>query len=91
VRPQVTVTIELASLLDHTGLPGGEGSWVGPLPAATARRWACDAAVTRVLVARRHHHHDHHDDHPSQHTRRGRAATPTATRPPGWPPGCAPP
>jgi Domain of unknown function (DUF222)/HNH endonuclease len=52
VRPQVTVTIELASLLGQAGLPGGEGGWVGPLPAETARRLACDAAVTRVLVTR---------------------------------------
>jgi Domain of unknown function (DUF222)/HNH endonuclease len=53
VRPQVTVTIELASLLGH-GLPGGEGSWSGPLPAETVRRLACDATVTRVLVTRQH-------------------------------------
>jgi Domain of unknown function (DUF222)/HNH endonuclease len=67
VRPRVTVTIELASLLDQTELPGAEGSWVGPLPAETARRLACDAAVTRVLVARCHRddYDDHH--HPSQH------------------------
>jgi hypothetical protein len=37
VRPQVTVTIELASLLGEPGLPGAEGGWVGPLPAETAR------------------------------------------------------
>jgi Domain of unknown function (DUF222)/HNH endonuclease len=52
VRPQVTVTVELASLLGHPGTAGGEGGWVGPLPAETARRLACDAAVTRVLVTR---------------------------------------
>jgi Domain of unknown function (DUF222) len=52
VRPQVTVTVDLASLLGQPGLPGGEGGWVGPLPAEAARRLACDAAVTRVLVAR---------------------------------------
>jgi hypothetical protein len=61
VRPQVTVTVELASLLGHPGLPGGEGGWVGPLPAETARRLACDAAVTRVLVTR----------HPTQDPDRG--------------------
>jgi uncharacterized protein DUF222/HNH endonuclease len=52
VRPQVVVTVELASLLGQPGLPGAEASWVGPLPAETARRLACDAAVTRVLVTR---------------------------------------
>jgi hypothetical protein len=57
VRPQVTVTIDLAALLGRSGLPGAEGSWVGPLPAETARRLACDASVTRVLVTR---HPDHH-------------------------------
>jgi hypothetical protein len=52
VRPQVAVTVELASLLGQAGLPGGEGGWVGPLPAETTRRLACDAAVTRVVVER---------------------------------------
>jgi hypothetical protein len=59
VRPQVTVTIDLASLLGQPGLPGGEGGWVGPLPAETARRLACDGALTRVLVTR------HHPPHPA--------------------------
>jgi hypothetical protein len=59
VRPQVTVTIELASLLGHPGLPGADGGWVGPLAAATARRLACDATLTRVLVTR------HRRDHPA--------------------------
>jgi len=61
VRPQVTVTVDLASLLGEAG-PGGEGGWVGPLPVETARRLACDAAVTRVLVTR-HHDDDTGDDH----------------------------
>jgi hypothetical protein len=52
VRPQVTVTIDLASLLGEPGLPGAEGAWMGPLPAETARRLACDATLTRVLVTR---------------------------------------
>jgi uncharacterized protein DUF222/HNH endonuclease len=55
VRPQVVVTVDLASLLGQPGLLGAEGGWVGPLPAATARRLACDAALTRVVVTRRHH------------------------------------
>jgi hypothetical protein len=56
VRPQVTVTVELASLLGQPGLPGGDGGLLGPLPAETARRLACDATVTRVLVTRHPHH-----------------------------------
>jgi hypothetical protein len=64
VRPQVTVTVELASLLGQPDLPGAEGGWVGPLPAETVRRLACDATLTRVLVTRRHggdrHHCGHH-------------------------------
>jgi hypothetical protein len=58
VRPQVTVTVELASLLGHPGLPGGHGDGVGPLPVETARRLACDATLTRVLVTRHHAHDD---------------------------------
>jgi hypothetical protein len=56
VRPQVTVTIELASLLGQAGLPGAEGSWAGPLPAETARRLVCDAALTRAVATRRQGH-----------------------------------
>jgi hypothetical protein len=58
VRPQVVVTVELASLLGQPGLPSAEGSWMGPLPAETTRRLACDATVTRMLVTR--HHSDRH-------------------------------
>jgi hypothetical protein len=61
VRPQVTVTVDLAGLLGQAGVPGGVGDWVGPLPAETVRRLACDAAVTRVLVTR-HHANDTHAD-----------------------------
>jgi Domain of unknown function (DUF222)/HNH endonuclease len=70
VRPQLTVTVDLASLLGAPGSPGGTGAWTGPLPAETARRLACDATLTRVLVARHphaagdlqlHHHGQAHD------------------------------
>jgi hypothetical protein len=61
VRPQVTVTVDLASLLGQPGLPSGEGGWVGPLPAETARRLACDATVTRVVVTRHHGDFDSRD------------------------------
>jgi HNH endonuclease len=39
---------------------------VGPLPAETVRRLACDAILTRVLVTRHPHHHPDH-----QHAGRG--------------------
>jgi hypothetical protein len=52
VRPQVTVTVELATLLGQAGVPGGEGGWALPLPAEAARRLACDAAVIRAVVDR---------------------------------------
>jgi hypothetical protein len=50
------VTVELASLLGQAGLPGAEGGWAGPLPAETARRLVCDAALTRAVVTRRQGH-----------------------------------
>jgi Domain of unknown function (DUF222)/HNH endonuclease len=53
VRPQLSVTVDLASLLGHA-IGSGEGDWTGPLPAETVRRLACDATVTRVLVSRHH-------------------------------------
>jgi len=62
VRPQVTVTVELASLLGRAGAPGGEGGWAAPLPAETARRLVCDAALTRAVVARHHGHGGNDDD-----------------------------
>jgi Domain of unknown function (DUF222)/HNH endonuclease len=52
VRPQLLVTVDLASLLGHDSSLGGELGWVGSLPAEAARRLACDAALTRVLVTR---------------------------------------
>jgi hypothetical protein len=78
VRPQVTVTVELASLLGHPDLPGADGEWVEPLPTETARRLACDATVTRVLVTRQPTHDpDHGGHHP---TREGGAAGDLAAR-----------
>jgi hypothetical protein len=52
VRPQLLVTVDLASLLDPHGSLGGEVGWAGPLTPEGCRRLACDGAVTRVLVSR---------------------------------------
>jgi hypothetical protein len=60
LRPQLTVTVELASLLAGPGSGvGGVGGWGGTQPAETTRRLACDATVTRAIV-RRHPHHPTH-------------------------------
>ena len=50
-RPQLTVTVELDSLLGGHGL-GGVGGWGGALPAETVRRLACDATLIRAAVRR---------------------------------------
>jgi hypothetical protein len=64
VRPQLLVTVDLETLLGPGGL-GGEAGWAGPLAPAACRRLACDGAVTRVLVARRHpDDHQPAADHP---------------------------
>jgi Domain of unknown function (DUF222) len=60
LRPQVTVTVELASLLAARGGPGGTGGWGGMLPGETVRRVICDASVTRAVV----HRHPGHASHP---------------------------
>src|ERR671910_152563 len=65
VRPQLTVTVDLDSLLGHPGAVGGEVGWAGPLGPEACRRLACDGAVTRVVVTRHPGDRDHPDhDHP---------------------------
>jgi hypothetical protein len=58
VRPQLLVTVDLASLLGHPGGVAGDIGWVGPLEPEACRRLACDGAVTRVLVTRTDPTHD---------------------------------
>jgi hypothetical protein len=75
VRPQLTVTVDLDSLLSRPGGMGGEVGWAGPLDPEACRRLACDGALTRVLVTRHPggqlhpgHHLSHHPGHrPSHH------------------------
>jgi Domain of unknown function (DUF222)/HNH endonuclease len=52
VRPQLSVVVDLNSLLGRPGAVGGELGWVGPLDPEGCRRLACDGAMTRVLVTR---------------------------------------
>ena len=65
VRPQLTVTVDLDSLLGHPHAVGGEVGWAGPLDPEACRRLACDGAVTRVLVTRQHPGHHHPDQNPN--------------------------
>ena len=54
VRPQLLVTVDLATLLGQQGSVGGELGWTGNLGAETCRRLACDSSLTRILVTRNH-------------------------------------
>jgi hypothetical protein len=62
VRPQLTVLVDLDSLVGHpgTGSLGGDTA-CGPVDPEACRRLACDGAVTRVLVTRHPRLHGHHD------------------------------
>ncbi|HEX3212394.1 MAG TPA: DUF222 domain-containing protein, partial [Actinomycetota bacterium] len=68
VRPQLTVLVDLDSLLGHPHAVGGEVGWAGPLDPEACRRLACDGALTRVLVTRQHpgQHHRHPTGHQDQ-------------------------
>jgi Domain of unknown function (DUF222) len=63
VRPQLLVTVDLATLLGQPGSLGGELGWTGSVGAESCRRLACDATLTRVLVTRQQTrgHHSHPD------------------------------
>jgi hypothetical protein len=61
VRPQLTVTVDLDSLLGRRHAVGGEAGAVSPLDPEACRRLACDGAVTRVLVTRQPSSHRHSD------------------------------
>jgi Domain of unknown function (DUF222)/HNH endonuclease len=52
VRPQLLVTVDLATLLGQPGSLGGELGWTGSVGAEGCRRLACDADLTRVLITR---------------------------------------
>jgi Domain of unknown function (DUF222)/HNH endonuclease len=80
VRPQLTVTVDLDSLLGRGGTVGGEGGWAGPLDPEACRRLACDGALTRVLVTRHPTDHPPTDHQPTEHQ-------PTGHRPDDGPGG----
>ena len=72
--PQLTVTVDLDSLLSGAGRLGGEVGWAGPLDPQACQRLACDSAVSRVIVSRHPNSHRHpsyrpndQQQHPSYH------------------------
>jgi Domain of unknown function (DUF222)/HNH endonuclease len=51
VRPQLTVVVDLDSLVGQAAM-GGDAGWAVPLAPEACRRLACDSALTRVVVTR---------------------------------------
>ncbi|HKA68776.1 MAG TPA: DUF222 domain-containing protein [Actinomycetes bacterium] len=49
-RPQVLVTVDLATLQDTPGSKSAELGWAGQISGELARRIACDAAVARIVL-----------------------------------------
>lgn len=48
-RPHLAVTVDIATLAKQPGSWAAELEWAQPIPAETARRLACDAAITPIL------------------------------------------
>jgi hypothetical protein len=63
VRPQLTVTVDLDSLLGRPGAVGGDLGGLGVLDPEACRRLACDSSVTRVMVSRQLPNGDGSHDH----------------------------
>ena len=49
-KPHLTVTVSMATLANLPGSPAADLEWAQPIPAETARRLACDAAVTPIFL-----------------------------------------
>jgi Domain of unknown function (DUF222)/HNH endonuclease len=48
-KPHLVVTVEMGTLCQVPGSPAAELEWSQPIPAETARRIACDCALTPVV------------------------------------------
>src|SRR5476651_1792052 len=49
-KPHVAVTVSMATLANQPGSPAADLEWAQPIPAETARRLACDAAITPIFL-----------------------------------------
>ena len=56
-RPHLSVIVDMSTLAKQPGSRAAELEWAGPIPAETARRLACDAALTPI-------HHDAESNQP---------------------------
>src|SRR5713226_333744 len=78
-RPHLAVSVDMATLSKEPGSMAAELEWSQPIPAETARRLACDAAITPII--------DGEADHTSRvvpgATRRALVARDKACRFPG--------
>ncbi|HEY1162428.1 MAG TPA: DUF222 domain-containing protein, partial [Candidatus Dormibacteraeota bacterium] len=50
-RPHLAVTVSMATLANQPGSPAADLAWAQPIPGETARRLACDAAVTPIFLS----------------------------------------
>ena len=48
-KPHLVVNVDLATLTKQPGSRAAELEWAQPIPAETARRLACDAAITPIV------------------------------------------
>src|SRR5713226_8272448 len=80
-KPHLVINVDLATLTKQPGSRAAELEWAQPIPAETARRLACDAAITPIV-----------DGEPDRTSRAVPGATRRAmvARDKGcWVPGCA--
>ena len=49
-RPHLAVTVSMPTLANQPGSPAADLEWASPIAAETARRLACDAAVTPIYL-----------------------------------------
>ncbi len=57
-KPHLMLTAKMATLAKQPHSPAAELEWAGPIPAETARRIACDCAVTPVFQGEESHQVD---------------------------------
>jgi uncharacterized protein DUF222/HNH endonuclease len=85
-KPHLVVNVDMATLRKEPGSMAAELEWSLPIPAETARRLACDSAITPIIDGRA----DHTGRVPAGATRRALVARDrgcrisSCDRPPAW-------